>query len=260
MTVTTLSLLAAGTSILLVLSLAASRRPAVARTMANTQRPASPRRGVLDRLTIRTCQLLRVPALEPAARRRLRRLAGLTSVLFWIAPPVALLVPAAWWLWQRYDALQVRRRFERSVVESLPDAVDLLLLATTAGQSLPIAHPLVAARLAEPVAGALLAAAVEAAQGRARADALADALAPLGSRARALAAALGDHLRYGVPLAPTLERMSAELRLDRRRLAEQHARRVPVRLLGPLVLCILPAVALLTVIPLLAAALQSLPT
>ena len=71
---------------------------------------------------------------------------------------------------------------------------------------------------------------------------------------------LVDHLRYGVPLLPALERTSLELRLDRRRAAELEARRVPVRLLAPLVTCVLPAFALLTVVPLLAASLDALPT
>ena len=70
---------------------------------------------------------------------------------------------------------------------------------------------------------------------------------------------LGDHLRYGVPLLPGLERTGLELRLDRRRAAELDARRVPVRLLAPLVTCVLPAFALLTVVPLLAASLEALP-
>ena len=96
--------------------------------------------------------------------------------------------------------------------------------------------------------------------GRARADALGDQLAPLGERAHALADVLRDHLRYGVPLLPALERTSLELRLDRRRAAEVEARRVPVRLLFPLVTCVLPAFALLTVVPLLAASLDALPT
>ncbi len=96
-------------------------------------------------------------------------------------------------------------------------------------------------------------------RGRPRADALLDALAPFGDRAHALAHVLGDHLRYGVPLLPGLERTGLELRLDRRRAAELDARRVPVRLLAPLVTCVLPAFALLTVVPLLAASLEALP-
>jgi tight adherence protein C len=74
-----------------------------------------------------------------------------------------------------------------------------------------------------------------------------------------LAQVLADHLRYGVPLLPALERTGLELRLERRRAAEVDARRVPIRLLGPLVSCVLPAFALLTVVPLLAASLDALP-
>jgi tight adherence protein C len=118
----------------------------------------------------------------------------------------------------------------------------------------------VAGRVASPLGDALRTAAAEADQGRPRAEALVAALAPLGGRALALAHALADHLRYGVPLGPTLDRLGSELRLDRRRRAEQDARRVPVRLLAPLVACVLPAFALLTVVPLLAASLRSLPT
>jgi hypothetical protein len=44
----------------------------------------------------------------------------------------------------------------------------------------------------------------------------------------------------------------------RRRRAEEDARRLPVQLLFPLVLCVLPAFGLLAVVPLLLASLQSL--
>jgi tight adherence protein C len=98
-----------------------------------------------------------------------------------------------------------------------------------------------------------------AAAGRPRADALLDELVPLGDRAAALAHVLADHLRYGVPLVPGLERLGLELRLHRRRRAEEEARRVPLRLLAPLLTCVLPAFGLLTVVPLLVASLKSLP-
>jgi len=146
-----------------------------------------------------------------------------------------------------------------AVRAALPDLVDLLILATTAGLSLPVAHPLVAPHLPAPVGPRLADAHQAAERGRPRPDALVDALGPLGDRARALADVLVDHLRYGVPLIPALERTGLELRLDRRRAAEQEARRVPLRLLAPLVTCVLPAFALLTVVPLLAASLEALP-
>jgi len=48
------------------------------------------------------------------------------------------------------------------------------------------------------------------------------------------------------------------VRRDRRRKAEEAARRIPVKLLFPLVGCTLPAFALLTVAPLIAGAVRSL--
>ena len=45
----------------------------------------------------------------------------------------------------------------------------------------------------------------------------------------------------------------------RRRRAEEAARRLPVQLLFPLVLCVLPAFVLLAVVPLLLAAVPQLP-
>ena len=194
-----------------------------------------------------------------ASLPRMRTVALATAVLLPLAPPVAVLVPPAVWLHRRRRALMATRRTQGAVRRALPDVVDLLLLTTSAGLSLPLAHPLVAVRVDAPVAGALRAAAAEAAAGRPRADALVDALTPLGPGAARVGHALADHLRYGTPLAPALERLSADLRLERRREAEQEARRVPVRLLGPLVACVLPAFALLTVVPLLAASLRALP-
>ena len=64
--------------------------------------------------------------------------------------------------------------------------------------------------------------------------------------------------RYGTPLLPALDRVAVDARARRRVAADEAARRVPVKLLFPLVLCILPAFALLTVVPLLAGALRSL--
>ena len=60
-------------------------------------------------------------------------------------------------------------------------------------------------------------------------------------------------------VAPTvLERLRDEARQLRRRRADERIRRLPVRLSVPLVLCTLPSFALLTVVPMLLAALTSL--
>jgi tight adherence protein C len=64
--------------------------------------------------------------------------------------------------------------------------------------------------------------------------------------------------RHGSPLTVPLERAADQARDLRRRRAEEAARRIPVMLLFPLVLCVLPAFVLLAVLPLLASSLQSL--
>jgi tight adherence protein C len=210
----------------------------------------------------RPARPLRPPAPRQSAARPWGRglTIGVAAIGLVVAPPLALLPPAAVWARRRTAAARRRRVEERAVATCLPDAVDLLLLCTSAGWSVPIAHPRVAARLPWPLGPALQAAVEGAERGRPRAEAIVDALTPLGDRARGLGDVLADHLRYGVPLLPGLERLGLEVRLDRRRRAELEARRVPVRLLAPLVLCTLPAFALLTVVPLLAASLRALPT
>lgn len=206
------------------------------------------------------------PGEQRAARRphaawhRPLRFAVGAAVLAVVSP--ALVPPAAFAIWAiaRQRAVRSRRRLEHAIRVALPDAVDLLLLCCGAGLSLPLAHPQVAVRVPGPVGEALRTAAISAEGGHARADALVEALGALSDRAASLGDVLVDHLRYGAPLLPALERLSAELRLDRRRHAEESARRVPVRLLGPLIACTLPAFGVLTVVPLVAASLQALPT
>lgn len=79
-----------------------------------------------------------------------------------------------------------------------------------------------------------------------------DALRELGvamTPTRALTDTLRTTARLGAPVAPALTRLATDVRADLRRRAEARARTVPVRLCFPLVGCILPAFALLTVVP-----------
>ncbi|WP_419855119.1 type II secretion system F family protein [Candidatus Poriferisodalis sp.] len=75
-----------------------------------------------------------------------------------------------------------------------------------------------------------------------------------GPRARVFAAAVTGSMRTGIPLAPEMERLGRELREDRRRRLEGKVRRLPVLLLFPLVLCVLPALGLVAIVPVLVAA------
>jgi hypothetical protein len=60
-------------------------------------------------------------------------------------------------------------------------------------------------------------------------------------------------IRLGSPLGPTLARIASDARGAAARRAAARARTVPVRLIFPLVLLVLPAFALLTVVPALVA-------
>ena len=147
-------------------------------------------------------------------------------------------------------------RDAQAAADDLPDLVDLLAVAAAAGSSVEQAVEVAARRHHGAGAPILRAAVARAAGGERLGDALASALsarpAPVADAMRPLVAVLIDSTRYGTALAPALERLGADLRVHRRHRAEARARRVPVRLLLPLVLGVLPAFALLTVAPLLA--------
>lgn len=147
-----------------------------------------------------------------------------------------------------------------SVVDELPEVVDLLTLAVEASLTVGLAVRLVARRVPGPVGAELRRAVAEVDRGRRLADALDDIVLPprLGEPARGLVAVLVAAERYGSPLAGPLGRLGDEVRATRRRRAEEAARKVPVKLLFPLVTCTLPAFALLTVAPLIASALRGL--
>jgi len=62
--------------------------------------------------------------------------------------------------------------------------------------------------------------------------------------------------RYGLPVGPALERAELDAAEQLRRRTETRIRQLPVRLLFPLVLCILPAFVLVGVAPVVVAALR----
>jgi hypothetical protein len=144
-------------------------------------------------------------------------------------------------------AREARRHSERLVAE-LPVAVDLVGVAVGAGCT-PFQAVEVGARWSPPLVAAVLDRIRRTAHVGAGLD---EALRMAGAESpavRGLTEILRVSARLGNPAAPALARLAHEVRGDVRRRAESHARTVPVRLLFPLVFCILPAFALLTVVP-----------
>jgi tight adherence protein C len=79
-----------------------------------------------------------------------------------------------------------------------------------------------------------------------------------GPTLNGLVTAMQASEHYGVALVPSLDALAIDARLTRRRSIETKARRLPVVLLFPLVVCVLPAFVLLTIVPLLFSGLSSI--
>jgi len=190
--------------------------------------------------------------------RRWALAAAAAAICLAVVPPAAPVAVAAVLGLPVLRRRRQRRRHEAEVRRSLPEVVDLLVLAVGAGLTVPLAVAAVSERAAGPVAEALRRAVLQVGLGRRLVDALGEIPDDVGEASRPLVAALIASERYGAPLFDRLGRLADEVRAEARRRAEEAARRVPITLLFPLVFCTLPAFALLTVAPLLAGGLRSL--
>jgi tight adherence protein C len=149
---------------------------------------------------------------------------------------------------------------KRATSHDFPDALDVLVLAIRAGYLPAQAIVEAAAFVPERLRTSFTAVRTAMDRGERLADALGQLTASLGPIAQPLVDTLSAAERYGLPLAPVLERLSFEARQQRRRDADANARELPVRLAVPLVLCTLPSFVLLAIVPLLLGALSSLRT
>jgi len=249
------------------LSLAAEIGGAAARSLdgvADTLRDREAARREVRALSTQARSSALVIGLGPVAFALIVLLTDPSSAAFLVSSPIGLVclviglgLDAGGALWMR--AIVRRASTDRDTVRAQhADVVDLFVLAIGAGFNLRLAIAAVARRVTDPWADGLQAVAAQIEHGLPVGDAL-DALpAALGPASRPLSRALAGADRYGTPLLPALERLATDARLERRHRAAESARRVPVRLLFPLVLCVLPAFGLLTVAPLLAGALDAL--
>ncbi len=174
-----------------------------------------------------------------------------------IAPALALCVVGIVRIRKRRSIEQLRAR--RCL--ALPDLVDMIRLCVASGCT-PHGSLVVLGSLplrADDVLGPLVANAAQSLQrGAVVAEVLDDLQTTIGEAARPLCSALRSSADAGTPIGETLDLLAREARRTRKAQADVAAKRLPVLLLFPLITCILPAFALLAIVPLLGGALSAL--
>lgn len=125
---------------------------------------------------------------------------------------------------------------------ALPDALDLLSISVEAGLGFDAALQHVAKSTDGPLSEELARVLQEMQIGLGRAE----ALRALGERTnvpdmRAFVGAMVQAEAFGIPIGQVLRVQSSEIRIKRRQRAEEMAQKVPVKILVPLIFCILPA-------------------
>ena len=195
---------------------------------------------------------------DQVADQRLGAVVIATATIGVVAPLLAPAAGAAAFLASVGAARRQRRCDVDRIVRDLPELIDLLSLALAAGGSIPTALRDVSRVTSGPVSAAFAEATARLDAGHRLADALDAVVAATSEHVAPLARALSDADHYGTRLTATLHRLASEARATRRRRAETAARQVPVRLLLPLVICILPAFVLLSLVPMLAGTLHDI--
>ncbi len=167
-----------------------------------------------------------------------------SSVLMWAgATTLAYFTP---------DLLLYSRGHERQLAigQELPDTLDQMTIATEAGLGFDAAMARAAQTGDGPLATELRRTLHEVQIGVSRSVALrnlADRVSSPDLRQFVLAVTQAE--TYGIPIAAILRTQSAEQRVRRRQRAEEHALKVPVKIVFPLVLCILPTLLVVVLGP-----------
>ena len=196
---------------------------------------------------------------ETAVRRAARPICVAAMVLVAGPPATALAILVAM-VMHRWRRARVVARQRRTIAAAYPDAIDMVVLGVRAGLLPSAAMAAATEYVPAAVRPAFTAVAARVDRGDRFADALLELDAHIGGDARPLIDSFAAADRYGLPLAPVLERLATEARQQRRRVADTAARQLPVRLSLPLVLCTLPSFVLLAIVPLLLGAFSSLHT
>ncbi len=181
-------------------------------------------------------------------------LGGVIAFLFGLSPLpilVSVVLGAIVGFWVPFIVVyQVGAKRQEQLLQQLPDVLDLLTLSVEAGLGFDAATAQVAASMHGALARELARMLHEMQMGQRRADAL-RALASRTSvmELRAVTSALVQAGELGVPIAHVLREQAHQMRTKRRQRAEEQARKLPVKVIFPLILCLFPALFIIVIGP-----------
>jgi tight adherence protein C len=204
------------------------------------------RAGMVDRLSVDWYLGLRAVAVAGGAA-----LGGLLLPFVGLFGLLGVLVGAALGYW--FPRLVVSRailRRRKTIERALPDAIDMLVVSLEAGLSFDGAVAFLSDRTEGDLVNELRRYLADLTLGRSRREALLGFVERVHSDAvRQFATAVIHADELGTGLSRTLRAQARALRTAQWVRAEEQARRAPVKLLFPLVLCILPVLLMVVMGP-----------
>jgi len=188
--------------------------------------------------------------------------AGLTSAALLVAPTeyslmkktslIAIAAVVPFFLPNLFVLYKVRKR-QAEIQQFLPDVVDLLEICVSSGIGLDMAWNIVSEEIHH--VSAVLGTAMDLSNfemhlGAARTEAMRNMAVRTGAdQLSSLAAILVQSERFGTSVALALKEFAASMREEQRMTTEENAEKMAVKLIVPMVLCVFPAVIIVTIGP-----------
>lgn len=139
---------------------------------------------------------------------------------------------------------------QKTIQRALPDTLDQMTIAVEAGLGFDAAMSKAAINGTGPLAQELVRALQDISIGRSRRDAYkALELRTNSEDLRRFVRAVSQADQYGISIADVLRVQASEMRIKRRQRAEAQALKVPVKIVFPLVFCILPVLFIVLLTP-----------
>jgi tight adherence protein C len=166
-----------------------------------------------------------------------------TTVIVSLAATLGWFGPSLWVYQKGYDRSE-------QILRELPDAIDLLTISVEAGLTFDAALAHVARNTRGPLAEEFFRVLQEMQIGTGRVG----ALRGLGERTdvaelKTFTGAMVQADSLGVPVSRVLRVQATEIRVKRSQRAEERAQKVPVKILFPLILCIMPTLFIIILGP-----------